>query len=289
VFGDSSATLAGALAASRLGIPVAHVDAGLRSFDRRTPDEMNRVLADAMSEWLFTSERESDVNLRAEGITDQKILFVGSTTIDTMIRYRSTVFRLRIVDMIGFAQLYVVVALSKPYNVDHAPQLRSIAYALLTLADQFDVACPVSPHVMARFGEAGLAEMLADHRRVRLVPTTGYLEFLGLLTAAAGVITDSSSLQQEALVIGIPCVTLCRYTKHRVTLAHGGNRLAGGDPHLAVRYVREAVNARAGFAPIPEGWDGHAAVRIVDAIERDLAHAVNSAKGALPVSARDRF
>jgi UDP-N-acetylglucosamine 2-epimerase (non-hydrolysing) len=270
VFGDGSVTLAGALTAAQLQIPVAHVEAGLRSFDRRTPREMNRVVADAVSEWLFTTERAADVNLRAEGLPDQKIHFVGSTMVDALIARRSAAARMHLAETLGLAHPFIVVALSKPQNVDDALQRRSVAYALLTLSDEFDVVWSLGARVSDRIQTFDLDELLATHRRLRLLPTIGYVEFISLLNDAAAVLTDSGGVQQQALVIGTPCVTLSRYTKHPITLAHGGNRLAGTDPHLAVRYIREAVNARAGFAPIPEGWDGHAASRIVDAVEKEL-------------------
>jgi UDP-N-acetylglucosamine 2-epimerase (non-hydrolysing) len=122
--------------------------------------------------------------------------------------------------------------------------------------------------------------MLGSHKRIRLLPTLGYVEFLSLLNDSAAVLTDSGGVQEQALVIGTPCVTLARYTKHPVTLVHGGNKLAGADPHLAVRYIREAINARAGYAPIPEGWDGHAASRIVDVLEAGLLDSPQRAQRA---------
>lgn len=271
VFGDTAAALAGALAAAQLAIPVAHVQAGLRSFNRRAPDEINRVLADAVSQWLFTTERHAGANLRAEGLPERQIQFVGSTAIDMLIRHRAQCIRTNAAAALGLDSPYVVIALSKAHNVDDGRQLRAIAYALLTLADEFDVVCSLTPHVAGRFDEFQLADTLGSHPRLHLLPANGYIAFISLLNDAAAVLTDSGAVQGEALVIGTPCTTLCHYTKHQVTVAHGGNRLAGGDPHLAVRYVREAITSRAGYAPIPERWDGHAAKRIVDVMERDLA------------------
>lgn len=282
VFGDVPATLAGALAAALLRIPVARIDAGLRSLDRREPRELNRVLADAASEWLFTSERSADTNLRTEGLQEQKIHFVGSLMVDALMPRRPAAARMHLAERLGLTHPYVVVTLGKPENIDDALQRRSIAYALLTLSDEFNVACSVTPHVMERIKTFDLGEMLGTHTRIRPLPALGYVEFLSLLNDSAAVLTDSGGVQEQALVIGTPCVTLARYTKHPVTLVHGGNKLAGADPHLAVRYIREAINARAGYAPIPEGWDGHAASRIIDVLEDGLLDSTRASSGSSP-------
>lgn len=286
VFGDAPASLAGALASSLLGIRVARVEAGLRSFDRRAPAEMHRVLSDAAADWLFTTERDADANLQAEGFPHRRVHLAGSTLVDMLMRHRTAGAHLRFGLELGLQDPYAVVALSKPENVDDLLQRRSIAFALLTLADEFDVVCTVSRHAIDRLRTTDVHEMVADHHRLRVLPGVGYVEFISLLNDARAVLTDSNGVQEEALVIGTPCVTLNRYTTHPITLAHGGNRLAGDDPHLAVRYVREAIRSRAGFAPIPEGWDGHAAARIVDVIERDLTP---EGSGALAAGSDDRF
>lgn len=271
VFGHSNSTLAGALAASQAGIPVAHAEAGLRSLDRSTPEEMNRVLADAVADWLFISEREAEINLRREGIADQKVHFTGNTTIDTLVRHRATAAQLHVAARLGLSpRRYVVATLDKPTNVDAAESLRSILYALLSLSDHTEVIFPVHPRTMKRMHEFALWSELEGHDRLRLIDALGYHEFISLLHDSGAVLTDSGSVQEEAVVIGVPCVTLSRHTARPITVQVGGNRLAGDDPHLAVRYIQEALDSGAGYAPIPEGWDGRAACRIVDVLGREV-------------------
>jgi UDP-N-acetylglucosamine 2-epimerase (non-hydrolysing) len=269
VFGDVNSTLAAALVATQLSIPVAHVESGLRSFDRDMPEEVNRVLTDALAGLLFITERDAEQNLRNEGIADEKVHFVGNTMIDTLVKHRAAAHALRVPEALGLRPRdYVVVTLHRPSNVDSELQLRSIVYALQSLADHTEVVFPAHPRTVQRLKDSGLWAEMDRHGRLRVMHPLGYLEFLGLMDAAAALLTDSGGIQEEAVVLGVPCVTLRKNTERPVTLQNGGNRLAGEDPHLAVRYVREAIAARAGWAPIPEGWDGRAASRIVDVLEQ---------------------
>ena len=271
VFGDINATLAAALSASQLGIRVGHVEAGLRSGDRVSVGEMNRVLVDQVSTWLFAPHRDAEANLRAEGIPAEKIHFVGNTLIDTLVKYRPAAARLRLAASMGIAdRRYVLVTVHKAANIDSEPHLQSIMYALLTLADHTDVVFPAQQRTTQRLKDFGLYEELAGHARLRLLSPLAYLEFLSLLNDAGAVLTDSGGVQEEAVVIGVPCVTLRTTTEHPVTLRDGANRLAGGDPHLAIRYISEALANGHAPAAIPEGWDGRAAGRIVDVLATDL-------------------
>ncbi len=271
VFGDANSTMAAAIVAAQLRIPIAHVESGLRSFDREMPEENNRVLTDAVSDLLFITERDAEQNLRNEGIAHEKIHFVGNTMIDTLVKHRSAARNLCVPEILGLrAQHYVVVTLHRPSNVDAQAQLRSIVYALQSLADHYDVVFPAHPRTLQRLHEYRLWDDTDRQGRFRIIKPLGYLEFLGLLESAGAVLTDSGGIQEEAIVLGIPCVTLRKNTERPVTLYGGGNRLAGDDAHLAVRYVREAMEQSRGLAPIPEGWDGKAAARIVDIIEREF-------------------
>ena len=293
VFGDVNSTLAAALVAVQLHLPLAHVEAGLRSFDREMPEEVNRVLTDTVSDLLFVTERSAEENLRNEGIPSQRIHFVGNTMIDSLVKHRPAAHALNVPEALGLRPRdYVVVTLHKPVNVDAEDQLRSIVYALQSLADYTDVVFPAHPRTVLRLKSFGLWDDMDRHGRLRVLNPLGYLEFMGLLDSAGVVLTDSGGVQEEALVLGVPCVTLRKNTERPVTLQMGLNRLAGDDPHLAVRYVREALTsgpraererARPSGAvaaggsggdlvraplPVPEGWDGHAASRIVDVLEQ---------------------
>jgi UDP-N-acetylglucosamine 2-epimerase (non-hydrolysing) len=269
VFGDVNSTLAAALVATQLRIPVAHVESGLRSYDRDMPEEINRVLTDSLAEILFITERDAEQNLRNEGVADEKVHFVGNTMIDSLVKHRAAARALRVPEALGLRPRdYVVVTLHRPSNVDSEPQLRSIVYALQSLADCTEVVFPAHPRTVQRLKDSGLWNDMDRHGRLRVMHPLGYLEFLGLMDGAGALLTDSGGIQEEAVVLGVPCVTPRKNTERPVTLKDGGNRLAGDDPHLAVRYVQEAIASRAGMAPVPEGWDGRAASRIVDVLER---------------------
>jgi UDP-N-acetylglucosamine 2-epimerase (non-hydrolysing) len=275
VVGDVNSTLACALVAAKLreevGSRIAHVEAGLRSRDWRMPEEINRVLTDRLSDLLLIPSIDAIANLRAEGIPEERIAFVGNVMIDTLLGQLPAARSTGAVKRLGLDKgKYVVVTLHRPSNVDSDEQLRSVVYALQSLADHTDVVFPAQPRVFQRLKDTNLWSDMDRHGRLRVINPLGYLEFLGLVDLAGAILTDSGGVQEEAVMLGVPCVTLRSHTDRPVTLLHGANRLAGNDPHLAVRYVCEALHARSGMAPIPEGWDGHAAGRIVDVLERVL-------------------
>ncbi len=272
VFGDVSSTLGAALVAAQLRIPLAHVEAGLRSYDREVPEENNRVVTDAISDLLFVTERGAEQNLRNEGIAHEKIHFVGNTMIDTLLKHRKAARALCVPEVLGLrAGNYVVVRLHRPSNVDSEHQLRSVVYALQSLADHADVVFLAHPRTVQRLRDYRLWDEMDRQGRLRVMKTLGYLEFIGLMDSASALLTDSGEIQEEAIVLGVPCVTLQKTTERPVTILGGGNRLAGQDPHLAVRYVREAISQAKHLAPIPEGWDGRAGSRVVDVLEREVA------------------
>lgn len=272
VFGDVNSTLAAAVVSAQLRIPLAHVEAGLRSFDRDMPEEINRIVTDSLASLLFVTERSGERHLRAEGVAPERIHFVGNTMIDTLLKHREAA---RTLDAPAAFNLtprqYVVVTLHRPSNVDVAPQLRSIVAALQDLGADTDVVFPVHPRTTERLKDCGLWRELEQHPRIRATAPIGYLEFLGLMDRAGAILTDSGGIQEEAVVLGVPCVTLRKNTERPVTLEGGANRLAGEDPAVAIRYVREAMKDQGRRAPVPEGWDGRAASRIVAVLEREFA------------------
>ncbi len=268
VFGDVNSTLAGALVASKMQIPVAHVEAGLRSFDRSMPEEINRIITDTVADWLFTSEPSGETNLRSEGVPAERIRFVGNTMIDTLLKHRPTAEGLDMPARFGVsAGRYAVVTLHRPSNVDEPEALRGILAGLMEVAEVAPVLFPMHPRTRRRLEDRRVVELEAA-AGITLMEPLGYLEFVGLMAAAGVVITDSGGIQEETTILGVPCVTMRANTERPVTLTAGTNVLAGTDPR---RMVAEAIAAlgeqRRSAARIPDLWDGRAASRIVDVLD----------------------
>ena len=256
--GDVNSTLAVALAAAKLGIPVAHVEAGLRSFDWTMPEEINRVLTDRLSALLFTHSPEATANLEAEGIDPSRIHFVGNTMIDSLRRFEDAAVARRPWERAGVgAGKYVLITLHRPSNVDSAPQLERIVEALIGLAQHVSVIFPVHPRTRARLAAAGLLERLES--AVHCLEPLGYLDFLGLEAGAGAIVTDSGGVQEEASAFGISCFTLRANTERPVTISQGTNTLLGEDPAPIV-----AIRPNAGERTPAEieGWDGRASERV---------------------------
>jgi UDP-N-acetylglucosamine 2-epimerase (non-hydrolysing) len=259
VGGDVNSTLAAALAAAKLGIPVAHIESGLRSFDRTMPEEINRVVTDRLSDLLFTHSRECTDNLVCEGIDPARVHFVGNTMIDSLRRFeRQAEARAPWRAAALSRGSYVLVTLHRPSNVDDVDRLRAIVAALGELGATAPVLFPLHPRTRARIEEHGLTEELA-RSAVHCTDPVGYLDFLGLQIGAAAIVTDSGGVQEEASALGIPCYTLRRNTERPVTLTHGTNRLLGDDP-AAIAGIR--ANSRVRRRVSIDGWDGRAGQRV---------------------------
>ena len=272
VVGDVNSTIAAALAAVKLDIPVAHVEAGLRSWDRKMPEEINRVLTDSISEWLFTTEASAEENLLREGVAADKIHFVGNVMIDTLISHRERAKQLDTVERLGLTPgEYAVLTLHRPSNVDSAEQLRKLFDVLGQLNREIPVVFPIHPRT-AKAIEDNLGGVKPN---VRITAPLGYLDFLRLLTDAQMVLTDSGGIQEETTALGVPCLTLRESTERPVTVTEGTNEIVGTNPvaiETAIKKLR--------FGPKREGrqpkfWDGKAAARIADILERDLAGAAD--------------
>jgi UDP-N-acetylglucosamine 2-epimerase (non-hydrolysing) len=265
VVGDVNSTLACALVAAKLGQRVAHVEAGLRSFDRTMPEEINRLLVDQLADLLFTPGADADENLRREGIDPAKIVCVGNVMIDTLRGQMERASASRILEDLSLSPRgFAVVTLHRPSNVDDKTTLDQIMGALGTIAERLPVIFPAHPRTQTRLQEFGF-NLSAG---IRLLPPLGYLDFLRLWSQSRLVLTDSGGLQEETTALGIPCLTLRENTERPITIKHGTNRLVGRDPK---RIVSEAIRALDddqphALAPLPPLWDGHAAERIVEAL-----------------------
>jgi UDP-N-acetylglucosamine 2-epimerase (non-hydrolysing) len=263
VSGDVNATLACSLAASKLGIPIAHVESGLRSRDWTMPEEQNRVLTDRLSDLLFTHSPEANENLRAEGIAAEKIHYVGNTMIDTLRRLEREARSRRVWAALGVEEnAYALVTLHRPSNVDDEESLQAVVEALAELGKHTPVLFPVHPRTRARLVTLGGIERL-ERAGVACLEPLGYLDFLSLESGAGLIVTDSGGLQEEAAALGVPCYTLRANTERPITISQGTNTLIGDDP-TAIAALRLSGEPPAPCA-IPL-WDGHAAERAADVI-----------------------
>ena len=267
VYGDVNSTAAAALVAAKMGITIAHVEAGLRSFDMKMPEEINRIVTDRLSNVLLVTSVDAIAHLGNEGIQAEKIHFVGNPMIDTLLgnleRFDSLVAQKKH----GIIEDYVVATLHRPSNVDEATDVTELVAAMHGVADQVQVILPLHPRGRQRLAQAGLM----DHRQLLVIEPVGYLEFLGLVRGAVAVITDSGGVQEETTVLGIPCLTLRDNTERPVTISHGTNRLATR-PDLADEVKKILASGRLTQWPTPPLWDGQAAPRIAEV----LAQTVNA-------------
>ncbi len=267
VQGDTNSVVAAALAADKLGIPVGHVEAGLRSYDRRMPEETNRIVADHLATWNFAPTRGAARTLRGEGIPASRILVTGNTVVDELRRQRARAERSLRLGRLGVeAGRYAVATVHRPENVEDAKKLRGVFAGLARAARALaiPVLVPLHPRTRARLESAGIE--LDD--RLRVLPPLGYLEFLGLQSRAALLLTDSGGVQEEACCLGVPCVTLRDSTERPETIDVGANELAGSTPVRIVAAARRMAARRRRWRN-PFG-DGKAGLRIVDGLLRAL-------------------
>jgi UDP-N-acetylglucosamine 2-epimerase (non-hydrolysing) len=258
--GDVNSTLAAALCASRLGIPVGHVESGLRSFDRTMPEEINRIVADHLSELLFLHSPEAEDNLRAEGVDEARFQFVGNTMIDTLVALEQRFRAREAAREIGVASgSYLLVTLHRPALVD-GPLLVDAVAALEEVAERMPVVFPVHPRTRKMLGGRAPAG-------VTLTDPIGYLDFLSLEADAAAVLTDSGGIQEETTYLGVPCFTLRDNTERPVTVRAGTNTLLGLAPERIAEIPALLERSPSGRPQAPEKWDGNAAIRVADILE----------------------
>ncbi|MCH9002017.1 MAG: UDP-N-acetylglucosamine 2-epimerase (non-hydrolyzing) [Planctomycetes bacterium] len=264
VVGDVNSTLACTLVSVKLGFRVAHVEAGLRSFDRSMPEEINRLLTDAVSEMLFVTERSGLENLEKEGVAPSRVHFVGNVMIDTLLRSRERAAKSQILEQLSLCEKnYAVVTLHRPSNVDHRESFCSILEALKQIAGDMPVVFPIHPRSRRNLEDMGLAERVARSPGIRLVEPLGYLDFLRLTAGAAVVLTDSGGIQEETTILSVPCLTLRDNTERPVTISQGTNRLTGHATQRIMTAYREVLADPPVSDSMPDLWDGHAAERIV--------------------------
>ena len=271
VVGDVNSTIACGLVAVKLGIKLVHVEAGLRSFDREMPEEINRVLTDAISDLLFCTEQSGVDNLRREGIADAKIHLVGNVMIDTLLRHRQRAEQSRVLDALGVAAGgYAVLTLHRPSNVDDPAVLTKLLDVLEVLIAEQPLIFPVHPRTRQKLEQFGLASRIAAQPALKLVDPIGYLDFLKLMAHARVVLTDSGGIQEETTILGVPCLTLRENTERPVTEEIGTNRIVGQQPDRILAAYREVLANGGAAGRTPPLWDGRAAERIVGLLREAL-------------------
>jgi UDP-N-acetylglucosamine 2-epimerase (non-hydrolysing) len=268
VVGDVNSTMAAAIVASKQLVRVAHVEAGLRSFDRTMPEEINRVVTDALASLLLTPSRDANENLLREGAAPEKIRFVGNVMIDSLYRQLERSRASQILERLGLEPgKFCAMTLHRPSNVDVKETLSGILDALDVIGERLPIVFPLHPRTRDRLEQFGLRERANKRSSLVLTEPLGYLDFLHLYSNSRLVLTDSGGLQEETTVLGIPCLTLRPNTERPITVTEGTNRLVGSNPEIIKREALAALEQPSPAGRAPELWDGHAAARIVEALE----------------------
>ena len=270
VYGDINSTMAAALVASKMRIPLAHVEAGLRSFDMNMPEEVNRLVTDRLSDLLFATSADAVDHLTSEGVGADKIFLVGNPMIDTLLRLKGRFDNARMREVVGLDGKYAVGTMHRPSNVDDMGDARDLVTALHGVADLLPLVLPLHPRGAARLNELGLA----NHPGVIVTEPMGYLDFMGLVVGASAVVTDSGGVQEETTVLGIPCFTMRANTERPITITNGTNRLVTAQS-VPAHVAESLARPRTGTWPVPPLWDGRAGRRIAD-------HLISWASGVTP-------
>jgi len=260
VYGDVNSTVAAAIVCAKLLVRVGHVEAGLRSFDRTMPEEINRLLTDQISDILFTPSQDGDENLIREGVAREKIFFIGNVMIDTLVRLLPKAKAQIASDL---PDRYALVTMHRPANVDDADFMRGMLDALKEVGCAMPVLFPIHPRTRQRLSEFGLSD---GHDSLRFMDPLSYLQFLGLQTRAAVVITDSGGIQEETTFLGVPCLTVRENTERPITVSLGTNTLVGRDMKVLRQELRKVAAGTNRVRKIPPLWDGHASERIAEVL-----------------------
>ena len=271
VVGDVNSTIAVSLAAVKLNIPVAHVESGLRSFDRTMPEEINRVLTDALADYLFVTEEDAIENLLREGRSMECIHLVGNVMIDALRHFLPLAQQSRLGEELGLAdgdgfQPFAVLTLHRPSNVDVPEKLNDLLNVIEQVADRLPIIFPVHPRTQTMITKLGRKK----YSHLKLIPPVGYLDFLRLINKATLVLTDSGGIQEETTALGVPCLTLRANTERPVTVLQGTNEIVGLDPAKIRKAVDSVFTGKWKTGSLPHLWDGHAAERIVEILRRRI-------------------
>lgn len=267
VVGDVNSTVAGAEAAKELGIKVAHVEAGLRSFDKTMPEEINRIRTDKISDFLFTTEESANINLLNEGISKDKIFFVGNVMIDTLLRHKEKAIKSKILSELKLIKKgYAVLTLHRPSNVDSKKSLIHVLDILENLQKDIKIVFPIHPRTLKNLENFNLMNRIKNQKNIVITKPIGYLDFLNLMSNSKFVITDSGGIQEETTLLEVPCVTMRNNTERPVTIEQGTNMLVSTDKDKITAACRSLMKKAGVRGKIPKFWDGKAAKRIVDII-----------------------
>jgi UDP-N-acetylglucosamine 2-epimerase (non-hydrolysing) len=267
VVGDVNSTLACALVAAKLCIPIAHVESGLRSFDRTMPEEINRIVTDSISRLLFVSEPGGVENLRREGITGDRVRLVGNVMIDTLLQHRARAEDSRILSRLAVETGgYAVLTLHRPGNVDETATMTSILDAVEIIAADGPIVFPMHPRSRSKLDQSGLGARVSRMRGLKVIEPLGYLDFLKLMAHARVVLTDSGGIQEETTILRVPCLTLRYNTERPITVTEGTNRLTGTATASILEGYRQACRTAVRPGQAPQLWDGNAAERIVECL-----------------------
>lgn len=269
VVGDVNSTMAAAIAAAKLHIPVSHVEAGLRSFDRSMPEEINRLVTDSISDQLLASEQSGIDNLKAEGHPEGRLHLVGNLMIDTLMKLLPQAKDTSALHDLGLQERqYGVITLHRPSNVDDRPTLEAILQVLIRVSESLPMVFPVHPRTANRLEEFGLHDLLANAKQIIQLPPAGYLEFLALTSSAKVIVTDSGGLQEESTALGVPCLTMRANTERPSTTDQGSSTLVGSNATELERQLAAVLAGEYAVGQCPELWDGNAAKRVVEVIGR---------------------
>lgn len=268
VVGDVNSTMACSIVATKLNVKVAHVEAGLRSFDREMPEEINRLVTDSISDLLFVTEQSGLDNLRNEGIADSKVHFVGHVMIDSLIHFAEKAKKSRIKNTLGVADnKYILVTLHRPSNVDNKQNFVKLLNAFEVIEKEIKILFPIHPRSKKMISEFSLEKQIEKMKNLMLMEPLGYLDFMNLLHSSKFVLTDSGGIQEETTYLGIPCLTMRENTERPVTIELGTNTLVGTDTELIISEANKILTGENKSGQIPPLWDGKAAERIVEVLQ----------------------
>ena len=271
VYGDVNSTVAGSLVAAKMGLRIGHVEAGLRSFDRTMPEELNRLVTDQLSDFLFTPSADGDANLQREGITHERIFLVGNVMIDSLVRLLPAAQK---ISSDGLPERYALVTLHRPANVDNSRTLKSILNSLIDVSRNLEVVFPAHPRTRQHIADFGLSA-----GNLRVVDPVPYVEFLALQSRATVVITDSGGIQEETTYLGVPCLTVRDNTERPVTVTLGTNVLVGRSPEKLRTELFNVLSGNAKKGTVPPLWDGHAGERMAEIVVAQLSSGTLDPKG----------